>query len=63
MLSVRREVEADEAVQVALSTSALSQCFKGRGEMKAGDMSSLIESEDGTCDLCSAPSKGVEKPR
>lgn len=28
------------------------------GEMKAGDMSSLIESEDGTSDLCSAPSKG-----
>lgn len=30
----------------------------GEGGMKAGDMSSLIESEDGTSDLCSAPSKG-----
>lgn len=58
MLSVCREVEADEAVQVALSTSALAQCFKGRGEMKASDMSSLIESGDGTSDLYSAPSKG-----
>lgn len=58
MLSVCKEVEADEAVQVALSTSALSQCFKGREEMKEGDMSSLIESEDGTSDLWSAPSKG-----
>lgn len=28
------------------------------GGVKAGDMSSLIESEDGTSDLCSAPSKG-----
>lgn len=27
--------------------------------MKAGDMSSLIESEDGTSDLCSAPSKAA----
>lgn len=26
--------------------------------MKVGDMSSLIESENGTSDLCSAPSKG-----
>ena len=34
MLSVCREVETDEAVQVALSTSALSQCFKGRGWWK-----------------------------
>lgn len=32
--SVCREVEADEAVQVALSTSALSQCFKGKGRWK-----------------------------
>lgn len=53
--SSQREVEADEAVQVALSTSALSQCFKGGGggggEMKAGDMSSLIGSEDEIADL------------
>lgn len=33
-------------MQAASSTSALSQCFKGRREMKAADRRRLMESED-----------------